>query len=64
MMIPLVALTRKVCKWKQYSQERVLVNSLVNNFPEFDISNAKLDEFNKWKTHNLLLYLSRLKSCL
>ena len=55
-MIPSVALTRNVCKWKQYSQEKVLVNSLVNNFPEFDISNTKLDEFSKWKTHNLLLY--------
>ena len=28
-----------------------LINSLFNNFSEFNITNAKLDELNKWKTH-------------
>ena len=40
-------------KWKQYSQEEALINSLVNNFSDFDITNAKLDELNKWKTHTV-----------
>ena len=40
-------------KWKQYSQEEALINSLVNNFSDFDIKNAKLDELNKWKTHTV-----------
>ena len=51
MMILLVALTVK--KWKQYSQEQALINSSVNNFSDFDITNAKLDELNKWKTHEV-----------
>ena len=37
-------------KWKQYFQEEAFNNSLVNNFLDFDITNAKLDEINKWKT--------------
>ena len=37
-------------KWKQYFQEEAFNNSLVNNFLDFDITNAKLDELNKWKT--------------
>ena len=40
-------------KWKQYSQEDALINSLVNNFSDFDIANTKLDELNKWKTHKV-----------
>ena len=51
MMILLVALTVK--KWKQYSQEQALINSSVNNFSDFDITNAKLDELNKWKAHKI-----------
>ena len=42
---------KSVDKCKQYSQEEALINSLVNNFSDFDITNAKLDELNKWKTH-------------
>ena len=38
-------------KWKQYFQQQALINSSVNNFSDFDITNAKLDELNKWKTH-------------
>ena len=44
---------KSVNKWKQYSQEQALINSSVNNFSEFDITNAKLDELNKWKTHKV-----------
>ena len=40
-------------RWKQYSQAKILINSSVNNFSEFDITNAKLDELNKWKTHKV-----------
>ena len=40
-------------KWKQYSQEEAQINSLVYNFSDFNIKNAKLDELNKWKTHKL-----------
>ena len=28
-------------------------NSLVNKFSDFDITNVKLDELNKWKTHKV-----------
>ena len=42
---------KNVDKWKQYSEEEILSNSSVNNFSEFDITNAKLDEFNEWKTY-------------
>ena len=45
------------CKSKQYSQEEVLINSLVNNFADFDIKNEKLDERNKWKTHKFMIQL-------
>ena len=40
-------------KWNQYSQEEVLINSSVNNFSDFNITNTKLDELNKWKTHKI-----------
>ena len=33
-------------KWKQYSQREALINSLINNFSDFDVTNAKLDELN------------------
>ena len=38
---------KNVDKWKHYSQEGVLINSLVTNFSEFDIANLKLYELNK-----------------
>ena len=44
---------KSVDKWKLYSQEEALINSLVNNFSDFDITNAKLVELNKWKTHEV-----------
>ena len=40
-------------KWKQYPQEEALINSFVNNFSDSDVTNAKLDELNKWKTHKV-----------
>ena len=40
-------------KWKQYPQEEALLNSFVNNFSDSDVTNAKLDELNKWKTHKV-----------
>ena len=40
-------------KWKKYSQEEVLINSSVNKFSDFGITNAKLDELNKWKAHKV-----------
>ena len=40
-------------KWKQYSQEKALINSFVNNFSDFNITTAKLDEFHKWEIHNV-----------
>ena len=40
-------------KWKQYSQEKALINSFVNNFSDFNITTAKLDELHKWKIHNV-----------
>ena len=43
---------KSVDKCKQYSQEEALINSSVNNFSDFDITNAELDEPNKWKTHD------------
>ena len=44
---------KSVDKWNQYSQEKVLINSSVNNFSDFNITNTKLDELNKWKTHKI-----------
>ena len=44
---------KSVNKWKQYFQQQALINSSVNNFSDFDITNAKLDELNKWKTHKV-----------
>ena len=38
---------KSVDKWKQYSQEEALINSLVNNFSDFYVTNAKLDELNE-----------------
>ena len=38
-------------KWKEYSHKEVLIGSSINNFSEFDITNAKFDELNKWKKH-------------
>ena len=35
---------KNVDKWKQYSQKEALINSPANNFSDFDITNAKLDE--------------------
>ena len=35
---------KNVDKWKQYSQKEALINSSANNFSDFDITNAKLDE--------------------
>ena len=55
-MIPLLALIGKsVNKWKQYFQGEALINSSgsVNNFSDFDVTNAKLDELNKWKTQKV-----------
>ena len=40
-------------KWKQYSQEKALINSFVNNFSDFNITNAKLDELHKWEIHKV-----------
>ena len=37
---------KRVDKWKQHFQEEALINSSVNNFSDFDITSAKLDEFN------------------
>ena len=37
---------RRMDKWKQYSQREALINSLINNFSDFDVTNAKLDELN------------------
>ena len=31
----------------------MLINSSVNNFSDFNITNTKLDELNKWKTHKI-----------
>ena len=39
-------------KWKQHSHKAVLIGSLFNNFSEFDITNAKFDELNKWKVYD------------
>ena len=38
---------KSVDKWKQYSQEEALINSLVNNFSDSYVTNAKLDELNE-----------------
>ena len=39
-------------KRKQHSHKEVLIGSLFNNFSEFDITNAKFDELNKWKVYD------------
>ena len=39
-------------KWKQHSRKEVLIGSSFN-FSEFDITNTKFDELNKWKKHKV-----------
>ena len=39
-------------KWKLFSQEEVLV-CYHNELPQFEIMNAKLEELDKWKSHNV-----------
>ena len=48
---------KSVDKWKQYSKEEALINSSVNNFSDFDITNAKLGAFNKWKHIKFMMQL-------
>ena len=51
-MIPLAALTGKCGKMETISPGESF-NSLLSNFSEFNIRNAKLDELDKWKTHKV-----------
>ena len=48
---------KTIDKWKNHSHEEVLINVQEKygheNFSEFDITNAKLDELNKWKENKV-----------
>ena len=52
---------KNVDKWKQYSQKEALINSSANNFSDFDITNAKLDELINGKHIFMIQLISVMK---
>ena len=51
---------KSVDKWKtneKYSQEEALINSSFNNFSDFDITNAKLEELINWRHIKFMVQL-------